>query len=451
MAKSTIFALALLSLFAVASSADPTTPEPQHTWFVNGTNGNICVLVQFRIHLTVPYNATNGNKTDLTSASFDLPQSAMVDKEGSSCNAGVTKMTQRVKLTFTVGKAHNVTVQFDQDKNGDTLVDQIAFDYDLSDAKVFPNATYTDSPIQHSVADRTFANIPKGNFYVCSTGAPATLVNGNVNITALFTDVEAQAFRNSSTTVFDGNGSVCPWDPSTSSVAPSTPTTPTPNIKYASYNVTSGADICLYVQFGISAALKYKNTSGSVVSALISDANSGRVDKARSFCNNETAFIVIGSSWISNWSFGLNFTRKGDRYSLTQVELDFALQNYTNVIVNANDTSAHVSHTNVDQWSAAVGHSYKCIDTATWSLNTTGFSDNIPELQLMLHDIQVQPFMTANATNFHFGDAEECPQDYTSDIVPIAVGCALAALVVIVLIAYVIGRRRNRARGYESM
>lgn len=51
-----------------------------------------------------------------------------------------------------------------------------------------------------------------------------------------------------------------------------------------------------------------------------------------------------------------------------------------------------------------------------------------------------------------WGQEEECGMDIlTNDIVPIAVGCALAALVVIVLIAYVIGRRRNRARGYESM
>lgn len=38
----------------------------------------------------------------------------------------------------------------------------------------------------------------------------------------------------------------------------------------------------------------------------------------------------------------------------------------------------------------------------------------------------------------------------TSNIVPIAVGAALAALVVIVLIAYLISRNRNK-RGYESV
>jgi len=38
-----------------------------------------------------------------------------------------------------------------------------------------------------------------------------------------------------------------------------------------------------------------------------------------------------------------------------------------------------------------------------------------------------------------------------SKIVPIAVGAALAALVVIVLIAYLIGRIRSRRQSYEAL
>ena len=50
-----------------------------------------------------------------------------------------------------------------------------------------------------------------------------------------------------------------------------------------------------------------------------------------------------------------------------------------------------------------------------------------------------------------FGVALDCASSETPDVVPIAVGCALAALVIIVLIAYLIGRRRSQARGYLSM
>lgn len=50
-----------------------------------------------------------------------------------------------------------------------------------------------------------------------------------------------------------------------------------------------------------------------------------------------------------------------------------------------------------------------------------------------------------------FFTAEDCAPHETPDVVPIAVGCALVVLIIIVLVAYLIGRRRNQARGYLSM
>jgi len=68
-----------------------------------------------------------------------------------------------------------------------------------------------------------------------------------------------------------------------------------------------------------------------------------------------------------------------------------------------------------------------------------------------LRNVQMEAFR--QKTDDSFSTASYCSADgpLTSDIVPIAVGCALAALVVIVLIAYLIGRRRARQRGYQSV
>jgi len=52
---------------------------------------------------------------------------------------------------------------------------------------------------------------------------------------------------------------------------------------------------------------------------------------------------------------------------------------------------------------------------------------------------------------FYLPLAEDCEKSISSDIVPIAVGCALVGLVAIVLIAYLVGRRRSQTRGYLSM
>lgn len=47
--------------------------------------------------------------------------------------------------------------------------------------------------------------------------------------------------------------------------------------------------------------------------------------------------------------------------------------------------------------------------------------------------------------------AEDCQADGTdSYIVPIAVGIALLVLILIVVLAYFIGRKRNMAAGYQS-
>lgn len=52
--------------------------------------------------------------------------------------------------------------------------------------------------------------------------------------------------------------------------------------------------------------------------------------------------------------------------------------------------------------------------------------------------------------SLHFYLAEECQADGESFLVPIAVGVALLVLILIVLLAYFIGRKKNMATGYES-
>lgn len=47
--------------------------------------------------------------------------------------------------------------------------------------------------------------------------------------------------------------------------------------------------------------------------------------------------------------------------------------------------------------------------------------------------------------------AEHNCQNEINDVVPIAVGAALTGLVIIVMIAYFIGRRRSRRLAYQSV
>jgi len=67
---------------------------------------------------------------------------------------------------------------------------------------------------------------------------------------------------------------------------------------------------------------------------------------------------------------------------------------------------------------------------------------------LVVQQLKFQPFM--NGAN-SFGRAESCDADKAANnIVPIAVGAALAVLVIIVLVLYLIGRRKHQ-KGYQTV
>jgi len=100
---------------------------------------------------------------------------------------------------------------------------------------------------------------------------------------------------------------------------------------------------------------------------------------------------------------------------------------------------------NVSLYETKLNNSYRCNseDVVALTGDTKAF--------VHLSNLQMEAFRTQ--TDDKFSSAIDCAADgvVTSDIVPIAVGCALAALVVVVLIAYLIGRRRARQRGYQSV
>lgn len=73
-------------------------------------------------------------------------------------------------------------------------------------------------------------------------------------------------------------------------------------------------------------------------------------------------------------------------------------------------------------------------------------------VNVTIDNIMVQPFINNNKFS---KQTDSCTSKSkpakSSSIVPIAVGCALAGLIIIVLIAYLIGRRKNDGRGYQQV
>jgi len=79
-------------------------------------------------------------------------------------------------------------------------------------------------------------------------------------------------------------------------------------------------------------------------------------------------------------------------------------------------------------------------------------NDNVTITSIDLENLRVQAFYDRTHRFSGYGDAVSCNADIekNSNLIPIIVGACLAVLIVIVLVAYLIGRRRSRA-GYETV
>ena len=91
--------------------------------------------------------------------------------------------------------------------------------------------------------------------------------------------------------------------------------------------------------------------------------------------------------------------------------------------------------------------SYHCTRAQVFNLTETIVDKQVTGT-LKVHDVQVEAFRKASAGGF--STARDCDSSETPDVVPIAVGFALAALIAIVLISYLCARRRSTSRGYMS-
>lgn len=255
---------------------------------------------------------------------------------------------------------------------------------------------------------------------------------------------------------------VVPTDPPTA--APTDPPTPAPTTKPTPaptpvptpaptpvpeddffYNVTEGNVTCIMIDgdFSFLVSLDPNNTNhvkvaipkhGAVVSGT---------------CNGTDGTQTISLTWGSNKA-SLEFTLAKSMWNISLYTAELLLDNseFTNTSLFGKKMSLEVNLA-LTPVEVAVNHSYKCISQLDSDVRATIDGKVYEKVTADMDGMQIQAFnMIANEPDFV--DATHCTADETSDIVPIAVGCALAGLVVIVLIAYLVGRRR-RSAAYQSV
>jgi len=208
----------------------------------------------------------------------------------------------------------------------------------------------------------------------------------------------------------------------TTTPAPTTTPVPTPTVETVNATVKNSSVLCISMVAEMSLTFDSKRIVTVPSNAKI-DGNCSLSDSTQSldleFDDNKLTFI-----------FSLD-----DNNDVTISEIDIT---YGKEMKEENVTGSFLK-------SGSDGSYYLCNSNTTVA--------NWKNVVLTATNLKYKAFNKDLSADFSKdATVTECAADEdTSSIVPIAVGAALAGLVIIVLIAYLIGRRRSRQTGYESV
>ncbi|XP_023649122.1 lysosome-associated membrane glycoprotein 2 isoform X2 [Paramormyrops kingsleyae] len=372
----------------------------------------LCLYANLMLNFSVTYEVTGKKNATVT---FTLPEN--VTTNGSRCGND----SSLLKIGF--GKGHSWALSFMRD-NQTYKVDNISFTYDLKDDTIFKNSSSNDTKTVTVGGEMEAVDL--NNIYTCKSHE--TLHSGLVQ--QVFWNVSLQAFISNGT--LSKNATICRADlptttPPSTTITPKPTTTPKPTPlpqpSTGSYHVNANPNstFCLLAMVGLQ--LHYKDSK-----EFVSENIDPNITTATGNCGNNgsDAVLVLKSDHVT---ISFTFVENKQKFFLHAVNVS---------VVNGNDTF-HSGNANMSLWEAALGTSYMCNKQ-----QTVNVSDSFA---FVTYDLRVQPFEVKNSS---FATAHQCPMDDTSILIPIIVGAVLAGLIVIVLIAYVIGRRKTYV-GYQSL
>lgn len=193
--------------------------------------------------------------------------------------------------------------------------------------------------------------------------------------------------------------------------------------------------------------ISYLDNAGKPTHALYDVPKDARV--VNGSCNSDSQFILLswGPPSVQANSLIVSFSLNVTEHEFTLSGLTFVLAIYGNSFPNAKDNQTVTLVNKQPLFKTPLDMSYHC--NRAQLLNLTAVDSDGLNSTVTVSKLQFEAFH--NKANNKFSIAKDCDAIDTPDIVPIVVGCALILLIVIVLIAYLVGRRNIRSRGYLSM
>uniref|UniRef100_A0A3B4B051 Lysosome-associated membrane glycoprotein 1 n=1 Tax=Periophthalmus magnuspinnatus TaxID=409849 RepID=A0A3B4B051_9GOBI len=376
-----------------------------------------CIKAELSAVFSISYNASSGR-----TAVVSLPDGASVDPGSSSCGSEGSAPW----LVAVFGSGHALGLSFSS--NGSVYsVTNLTLQYNLSDAAVFPEANSSD--VVTVVSASVGISAPVNSTYRCLSSAMFRLDTANLT----FSDMRLQAYMSGDD--LSPNESVCLAD-QTTTPAPPRPTTapgpvPTPAgpPERGMYNVTQNNTVCLLAHMGLQLNLTYSDAQNKTIQDVV-NVNPDLTSSSGS-CDANTATLVLTQEQSTTLSFTFTLNSTSNKYHLSGVSL---VVNWPNVPANTSAVNSSLNYLR-----SSLGHSYMCNSEQTLVV--------LPTFSINTFKLQVQPF---GVTTTQFSSAEECQVDQDQMLIPIVVGAALSGLVLIVLVAYLIGRKRSHA-GYQTI
>ncbi|XP_046676075.1 lysosome-associated membrane glycoprotein 1-like [Homalodisca vitripennis] len=223
----------------------------------------------------------------------------------------------------------------------------------------------------------------------------------------------------------------------------SAPTPPTQDWIVRDINDT----VCIMANMKVKVTVPYNATGGKMVNAemLVNSVSEAAAATGGCLPGDVQVLTLMQKNVNYTFTFVRNSTAK--TYALGNVTITVLVNNAT--FPNSTMTVPSISLFHASPvFSLPLNNSYTCYEVDALPFNGTAGNTTV-KATVELKQIQVEAFGTGKKPNYYA--PLDCTSGDTPDIVPIAVGLILAGLVVVVLIAYLVGRRRAQARGYLSM
>ncbi|ESO09655.1 hypothetical protein HELRODRAFT_195045 [Helobdella robusta] len=250
------------------------------------------------------------------------------------------------------------------------------------------------------------------------------------------------------------NGNETTSDPKPSTKLPlvtttSTPYTPSKDPITNLYALKSqDGNYCIMVKAALRLGFQYKNPDDKDLFGYVDipgEKNGTLVTGNCSVVNNAQVLILkFLNNWSMNFTFKQNTTLK--EYNLESISIKYDIQHNNQPFPDAKSLNGETTFAMEDGHVKVLG-SYMCFSQRVFNINSNS-SEKLGLMNLTTINEQYQAFV--NVSEIFFSQAvKRCDQDSVSNLIPIVVGAALCALIVLVLVAYLIGRHHKR--GYESV